>query len=62
MVCVTLFVHDKSMATSLGQKRTSVTNFKTRLTYQKSKFGVFQLKKMLFMEGFDVWESPKNRL
>jgi hypothetical protein len=29
-VCVTLFVHDKSMATSLRQETSSVTNPKTR--------------------------------
>jgi hypothetical protein len=30
LVNVTLFVHDKSMATSLAPERTSVTSFKTR--------------------------------
>ena len=48
---VTLFVHDKSMATLQPCEIASVTNPKTRLNYKKSKFEVFRLKKVHFMDG-----------
>ncbi len=46
---VTLFVHDKSMATTQPHEIASVTNPKTRLNYKKAKFGVFQLKNVHFI-------------
>ena len=46
---VTLFVHDKSMATLQPHEIASVTNPKTRLNYKNSKFGAFRLKNVHFM-------------
>jgi hypothetical protein len=48
---VTLFVHDKSMATTQPREIASVTNPKTRLNYKNAKFEVFRLKKVHFMDG-----------
>jgi hypothetical protein len=48
---VTLFVHDKSMATLQPHEIASVTNPKTRLNYKNVKFVVFRLKNVHFMDG-----------
>ena len=48
---VTLFVHDKSMATLQPHEIASVTNPKTRLKYKNAKFEVFRLKNVHFMDG-----------
>ena len=46
---VTLFVHDKSMATLQPHEIASVTNPKTRLNYKNAKFGAFRLKNVHFI-------------
>ena len=61
MMCVTLFVHDKSMATSQPTEIISVTNLKTRSTYQKAKSDAFQLKKMHLTGKFKGQNGKKNR-
>jgi len=48
---VTLFVHDKSMATTQPREIVSITNPKTRSNYKKAKFEVFRLKKVHFTDS-----------